>query len=113
MNKSLVWSIALILVLVGGSYYIYQLNNKNVDGTREKIPATGNVVNGGCYAGGCSGQICSDQPDPMSTCEYKEEYACYKATTCERQSDGQCGWTDNEAFNTCIDAVLESGVNIK
>src|SRR5690606_11183100 len=30
-----------------------------------------------CYVGGCSGQICSDQEGVISTCEWREEYACY------------------------------------
>src|SRR3989344_7366167 len=51
------------------------------------------VGTGGCYVGGCSSQICSEDKDAVSTCEYKEEYACYKAAKCERQTSGQCGWT--------------------
>jgi len=58
-----------------------------------------------CYTGGCSGQICGDKSvqDIMTTCEWKEEYACYKEkTTCEVQSDGECGWTDSPEFQMCL-----------
>ena len=55
-----------------------------------------------CYIGGCSGQICSDQQGVVSTCEYKEEYACYKSAKCERQQNGQCGWTDTVELTTCL-----------
>lgn len=55
-----------------------------------------------CYIGGCSGQICSEREGVASTCEYKEEYACYKAATCERQSNGQCGWTQTPELQACL-----------
>ncbi|MEX0933373.1 MAG: Gmad2 immunoglobulin-like domain-containing protein, partial [Candidatus Paceibacterota bacterium] len=41
------------------------------------------VVSGGCFVGGCSSQICSENPDMMSTCEWREEYGCYANATCE------------------------------
>ena len=56
-----------------------------------------------CYVGGCSGQICSDQEGAVSTCEYKEEYACYKTATCARQASGQCGWIQTPALTVCLD----------
>lgn len=55
-----------------------------------------------CFIGGCSNQICSDQPGVVSTCEYKEEYACYTTARCERQTDGQCGWTQTTELTSCL-----------
>lgn len=55
-----------------------------------------------CYVGGCSGQICSDKEGVASTCEYREEYACYKDAKCERQNNGQCGWTNTAALTSCL-----------
>jgi hypothetical protein len=60
----------------------------------------------GCYIGGCSSQICSDEPNAMSTCEYREEYACYRTAKCERQSSGQCGWTQTADLQMCLNAKL-------
>lgn len=57
-----------------------------------------------CFVGGCSGQICSDQKDIVSTCEYSERYACYKTATCERQKTGACGWTETSALVACLGA---------
>ena len=54
-----------------------------------------------CKPTGCSGQICSDQ-DVITTCEYREEYACYKTAKCERQSNGQCGWTQTPELQGCL-----------
>ena len=63
------------------------------------------VISGGCLATGCSGQICSDE-DVITTCEYKEEYACYKTAKCERQNSpaggGKCGWTPTEELVSCL-----------
>ena len=60
-----------------------------------------------CYVGGCSGQICSDQKDVITTCEYKEEYACYKTEKCEKQSNGQCGWTQTPVLVACINGGVD------
>lgn len=60
---------------------------------------------GGCAVSGCSSQLCVDASkasDAVSTCEYKEEYACYKHTVCEKQNDGKCGWTSNQKFEQCL-----------
>lgn len=56
-----------------------------------------------CYVGGCSGEVCSNTPDVASACIYREEFACYKKTTCERQSTGQCGWTETAELRACLD----------
>lgn len=68
----------------------------------QDAPVFQNPVKGGCYVGGCSGQICSDEAGAISTCEYREAYACYKSATCERQGNGQCGWTPTTALQMCL-----------
>lgn len=61
--------------------------------------------NNGCYVGGCSAQLCTDNPNMVSTCEFAAVYSCYQSniTTCERQSDGHCGWTQTAALAQCLD----------
>ena len=54
-----------------------------------------------CMKTGCSGQVCSDQ-EVMTTCEYKTEYACYKKAACERQANGDCGFTPTPELNACL-----------
>jgi len=58
---------------------------------------------GRCYVGGCSSQLCTDEPGMVSTCEYTAAYACYKGAKCERQTNGQCGWTQTESLKMCLD----------
>jgi hypothetical protein len=62
------------------------------------------TAKGECYIGGCSGHICSDvdSSDFVTTCEWREEYACYRSATCERQANGECGWTPTTALTQCI-----------
>jgi eight-cysteine-cluster-containing protein len=56
-----------------------------------------------CFVGGCSSQLCGEKEDEMvSTCEWKDEYACYRQTKCERQKNGQCGWTETQEFKSCL-----------
>lgn len=57
---------------------------------------------GGCFVGGCSQQLCSDQPNMASTCEWTASYACYKSAKCERQPNGQCGWTPSAELAMCL-----------
>jgi hypothetical protein len=59
-------------------------------------------VSKACYVGGCSGQICSDRQDVISTCEWRESYACYADAVCERQASGGCGWTMDADLRSCI-----------
>jgi hypothetical protein len=54
-----------------------------------------------CIKTGCSGQVCSDH-DVITTCIYRTEYECYKKATCERQSDGNCGWTKTPELTSCL-----------
>ncbi len=76
--------------------YVFKINVKSIDAPVVTNPS------GQCYVGGCSGQICSDQPNMASTCEYREEYGCYKKAVCERQKTGQCGWTPSTELNICL-----------
>jgi hypothetical protein len=55
-----------------------------------------------CYVGGCSGQLCTDEPGAVSTCEWRPEYACYQTATCARQADGACGWTETPELTSCL-----------
>lgn len=57
---------------------------------------------GACYIGGCSGQICSDEEGVASSCEFRAEYACYRSAKCERQLNGQCGWTETNELRMCL-----------
>lgn len=66
------------------------------------VVAPAPVITKGCYVGGCSSQICSENPDVASTCEWRESYACYQTATCERQSSGECGWTETPQLNACL-----------
>jgi len=81
--------------------------------TGQSPKPTRNVGTGGCYVGGCSSQICSTDPNVVTTCEFKEEYACYNEAKCERQASGQCGWTETPELNICLSAVLNPNTNIK
>lgn len=58
---------------------------------------------GECIKTGCSSTVCAEAGhDVITTCEFKSEYACYQQATCERQSDGKCGWTQTDALKACL-----------
>ncbi|WP_437793269.1 hypothetical protein [Sorangium sp. So ce693] len=60
-----------------------------------------------CKVTGCSGQICADKDlDVVTTCEWLEEYACYKEhSVCERGASGECGWRATPELEACIEAA--------
>lgn len=91
--------------LVGGS--------ASIGGTKgEPNPGTPTATVGkGCMLGGCSAQLCVGQgtsASTVTTCEYKESYACYQTATCEKQQSGQCGWTQTPKLSQCLIST-ESG----
>jgi len=65
-------------------------------------------VDSDCVTDGCSGQICRSKLDEpvMTTCEWREEYACYKKDGCLCQS-GQCAW--NAETIACVNGSGGSG----
>jgi hypothetical protein len=54
-----------------------------------------------CFKTGCGGQVCADK-DVITTCEWRPEYECYKKATCERQADGNCGFTKTPELTSCL-----------
>lgn len=54
-----------------------------------------------CIKTGCSSQVCADQ-NVITTCEFRPEYECYQKATCERQSDGNCGFTKTPELTACL-----------
>ena len=77
-----------------------------VEDTNANKPANNNkdIASPDCKIAGCSGQLCVDKnaEDIITTCEYRQEYACYKNARCEKQADGQCSWTQTAELSKCI-----------
>lgn len=64
-------------------------------------PAPGEAAEA-CRRTGCSGEVCAEE-ERMTTCEWKAEYACYREARCERQPDGRCGWSRDDALARCLE----------
>lgn len=98
-----------VLGVVGYSVFKQDVNSpklnsnfKFIDTKPTSEKPTSNLKS--CVVGGCSGQICSDVSEGGmgSTCEWRDEYACYKKAKCERQLSGQCGWTETPELKSCL-----------
>lgn len=60
-------------------------------------------TSGGCVRAGCGGQLCVRAgEEPVTTCEERPEYACYREARCERQADGTCGFTSTPELERCL-----------
>ena len=55
-----------------------------------------------CFVGGCSDEVCSDDPGAISPCIWRAVNQCYRDATCARQHDGQCGWTPTPKLTQCL-----------
>ena len=67
------------------------------------VPGSGAGSTNNCVKTGCSGTVCAAEGhEVVTTCEFKPEYACYQTATCEKQADGQCGWTQTPALTGCL-----------
>ena len=62
----------------------------------------------GCVRAGCSGQLCVEEGmDIASTCEWRPVYECYQQASCERQPNGQCGFTPTYELVECLERFGE------
>lgn len=101
-------------ILVAGDRYTFKISGREGKGrtatqayrnlANVEPTTSGPTVNDGCFIGGCSGQVCSDTDGVITTCQFLAEYACYRAptATCEKQSNGHCGWTNDSDLQACL-----------
>jgi hypothetical protein len=92
-------------MIIAGDRFTTKVNGKWAKGrtaTNVFVRVANAAQSEGCFVGGCSSQICSDQEGVISTCEFRPEYACYQQASCERQTDGACGWTQTPELTTCL-----------
>ncbi len=66
------------------------------------------AVENTCVVAGCSSQLCiskeeADAGGGISTCEFRDSYACYATASCEPQSTGECGWTLTDELTQCLE----------
>lgn len=54
-----------------------------------------------CFKTGCGNQVCADH-NVITTCEWRPEYACYQKAACERQKNGDCGFTMTPELKACL-----------
>jgi len=47
----------------------------------------------------------------MTTCQWYDFYECLDLTRCEKQADGQCGWTQNKKYSDCMEKYLGAKYN--
>lgn len=101
-------NIPLSVYELAAGNYEYSINGGDYAGsftlTKDNRFATDDLIPLGCVVSGCSGQLCVEASGEgvVTTCEYREEYACYKTAVCERQASGQCGWTETPGLAQCL-----------
>lgn len=109
MRKNIFLVIAFILAI---SIFIAALwvDRSNTDTTSTSVTSDQPVSAIECYAdedclrAGCSQQLClpRDQASgTFTTCEWKDEYACYDYADCICIHN-KCSWSSGQEFNDCF-----------
>lgn len=60
-----------------------------------------------CLKAGCSNQLCLPRDKAVqaySTCEWRDEYACYAQASCLCQNHA-CRWEGDQQFSECLTAA--------
>ncbi len=60
-----------------------------------------------CYTGGCSGELCTDDPEVISTCEILPGMECLAEGVNCQLVNGECKWVLSEEAAVCFLAVKE------
>lgn len=74
----------------------------------EVLTKTQEIAENNCVVAGCSSQLCISKEEAengggISTCEFREEYACYRFSECRTQESGTCGWTMTPEVTQCLE----------
>lgn len=59
-----------------------------------------------CYVGGCSSELCTDELEAISTCEYLPGAVCLRQADCE-SVEGECRWVLSVEAAECLMATEE------
>lgn len=59
-----------------------------------------------CVLAGCNSELCleeSEARDRMTACVFSKQYGCLRNAKCERQTNGECGFTQTAELKDCLD----------
>lgn len=87
-----------------------QFNNSSAPMTPSDTPTNSDKsdteIENGCVITGCNKEVCVSESQAevmgITPCIYKPEFACYKDASCEKQKDGECGWTGTKELTECL-----------
>lgn len=102
----------VLIILIGGvNYYFGKQSGNNeskavqtISPTEEVSSPTKTATVNTCVRVGCNKELCVDQSEKntSSICVFLRKYECYKNAACEKQNNGQCGWTQTGELKQCL-----------
>jgi|SRR3989338_185608 len=93
--------ILVVIVLLAALFYV---RPETINIMSEEPEVTECTTDPECMPAGCSNQVCAQidkAPSLITTCEYREEYACLKETSCGCKL-GKCAWKDIPEYSRCL-----------
>lgn len=82
--------------------YTQDSNSSSEDNILDKKKIDNITTNDDCIIAGCNNQVCTDQENYTTDCRWHKSYGCYEKGVCERQNDGECGWTRTNEIMQCL-----------
>lgn len=88
------------LFLVSGIFFLlFFFSPWNDTAVRLPPPAT----TPSCIRTGCYDSVCSDTQVLTECGPLISHYLCYDHAVCERQENGECGWTETREYDQCLE----------
>ncbi|MBI5037771.1 MAG: eight-cysteine-cluster domain-containing protein [Candidatus Kerfeldbacteria bacterium] len=107
-NHLIIAALALILCLVVALLVLYLQSREPRSESVVPITNSGEIVecytDTDCIVGGCSGTVCaarSEADNLVTTCEYRNEYACFAKDNC-LCIQNRCNWQGSQQFRNCV-----------
>lgn len=69
--------------------------------TKDKGQIAKGIEKDGCVISGCSNQFCAYKGKVGSGCTAKPEYQCRRSGICSKGKNGNCGWLEDKAMDSC------------
>lgn len=110
-KKQIIILIVFVLIIAAGIIYVLPRQN-DTENNNSSTSVNAKVIecdrNSDCLVGGCSNTLCLPRdlaPSVMTTCEWRDEYACFAQNTCGCV-DHQCQWAGSEQYLDCVNKLL-------
>ena len=103
--KKYIIILAIVVIILGATLLTFL--NKPIESENKTVSGQCSL-DSDCVIAGCSSQLCVPKSlaDIVTTCDYRPEYSCLRATTCGCDTiANKCRWNETNIYISCIRQV--------